>query len=1398
MLLAGAVAALGQTDKNPQADLGADYATFVRPLMTKYCLGCHSREQHKGDLDLERFTSLGEVRRDVRPWQNVLEMLESGEMPPKKKPQPGQDERRRLVAWVRGLLDAEARSRAGDPGRVVVRRLSIAEYNYTVRDLTGVDLQPAREFPADGAAGEGFTNAGDALVMSPTLLNKYLGAAKDIAAHAVLLPDGFRFSPAQTRRDWTDEAVAELRRFYLQFSGDGKLPLPVTVYYSQSESYTQRFWDGKLPLRPYLAAAVRHREAIAAGRLSVESAAAQEKLNPKYFEVLWRVLNDPKPSFPLDQIRGHWRQAKLADLDGLVDEISAWQKQLWRFVPIGSYRYGNTIRQLPNNPTVVQTQPLRLQVKPVPGQHDVVFYLSARQFPAAQEGSFVVWQRPRLEGSGKPTLLLRDYAQFGTAFEVDYQALFADTAKYLAVAAEMDRKTPVADVAAKQGVDAALLKRWIDVLALAPLGKERTPTWEPVQKVPVIPLELLDGKMADNDKTPGIHGWVAQGADLPVLLTNASEKEEHVPGRVSPHRVAVHPTPSQFVAVAWKSQLEGRVRVGARIVHAHPACGNGIAWWLEHRRDDQADILDARAIGVGGQSDVPARELQVAKGDLLLLAVDPRDGNHVCDLTEIGLTISEAGPPGRVWDLARDVADTVLAGNPHADRLGNADVWRFVRGPVGKWVNFKSSGVQIPPGSILGRWRSAVRDPKQHGELDKLAAGVQALLAGARPVEEKHPDRLLYDAFVSLDGPLLQGIDLARLRKAHPSSSVRYGLDREHFGRHPLGKPAEPASLVVHATSVLEVRLPAALFREREFVVEGMLDGDGAERVVQFQVLSAAPKQDAPLNASQPVVAPAGSVTAKQLFEGLEEFRRCFPSFICYGRVIPDDEVVCLKLFHREDEPLIRLFLNEEQKQRLDQLWAELRFISQYPLVENKQLPLFIGFVTQDQPKELLAYFESQREPFRKRAMAFEKELEAAAPKQLEALVEFAARAYRRPLQAREKAELLRLYDTLREQRISHEEAFRTTLVRVLISPSFLFRIEKAAPGSEARPVSDWELATRLSYFLWGTMPDEPLRQAAAARRLHEPQVLSAQAARMLQDPKVRGLAVEFATQWLHVRHIQQNREKNEKLFPTFNDDLRQTLFEESVLFFQDLFQNDRPLQDILDSDATFLNEALAKHYCIPGVVGPQWRRVSGVKQYGRGGVLALGSVLTTQSGASRTSPVLRGNWLVETMLGEKLPKPPPDVPRLPEEEIATNLTVRQLVERHANVAQCAVCHQRIDPFGFALEKYDPIGRFRDKDLAGRPIDVKVRLRDGTQFEGVEGLRGYLLKTRAEDFQRHFCQKLAGYALGRSITLADQLLLDEMLDALKKNGYRLSSAVQTIVNSKQFRYHRGVEATRDE
>jgi hypothetical protein len=585
------------------------------------------------------------------------------------------------------------------------------------------------------------------------------------------------------------------------------------------------------------------------------------------------------------------------------------------------------------------------------------------------------------------------------------------------------------------------------------------------------------------------------------------------------------------------------------------------------------------------------------------------------------------------------------------------------------------------------------------------------------------------------------------------------------------------------------VKVPAALLAGREFVVDAELVGPAGDRLVRVRVATAAPAPGSRWEGA--LLGSADSAAYKRLVAGQDAFRKVFPLYVCFPRVVPTDEVVCLKMFHREDEPLVRLFLNDEQVRQLDRLWAEQRFVSRQPVAEYAYLPQFMGFTTQDTPKAFQQFFIDRKPLFKQQADEFLRDEEAAIPKQLDALAAFAEKAYRRPLTAKEKADLRALYGAVRAKGASHDEAFRGVLARVFVAPAFLFRIEEAPSGKNPAPVNDFELATRLSYFLWSSQPDGELRALAAAGKLRDPQVLAGQVERMTKDARALALAVEFGTQFIHVRGFDGFNEKNEKLFPAFTPELRKAMYEESILFFLDLFQNNRPVTSLLDADHTYLNESLAKHYGIPGVTGPQWRKVDGVRKYGRGGILGLASVQAKQSGASRTSPVLRGNWVVETLLGEKLPKPPPNVPQLPEAEGADKLTTRQLVERHVSDPSCAGCHVRIDPFGFALEKYDPIGRLRDKEVTGLPIDAHSKLKDGTEFDGIDGLRTYLLTKKKDVIVRLFCRRLLGYALGRAVTLSDTALLDEMVRELENNGGKVSAAVRAIVRSPQFRMVRG-------
>ncbi len=366
-------------------------------------------------------------------------------------------------------------------------------------------------------------------------------------------------------------------------------------------------------------------------------------------------------------------------------------------------------------------------------------------------------------------------------------------------------------------------------------------------------------------------------------------------------------------------------------------------------------------------------------------------------------------------------------------------------------------------------------------------------------------------------------------------------------------------------------------------------------------------------------------------------------------------------------------------------------------------------------------------------------------------------------------------------------------MARLLVSPAFLYRMEEARPGTSPTPISDWELASRLSYFLWSSAPDQALRDLASAGKLRGPAVLASQTKRMLKDVKVRRLAAEFACQWLHIYDFDTLDEKSERHFPTFKD-VRGAIHEEAVRFCADVFQADLPALAFFDADHTFVNGRLAEHYRLAGVSGEEWRRVDGLKTLGRGGILGLAATLAKQSGASRTSPILRGNWVSEVLLGEKLPKPPPGVPQLPEDETDTGgLSVRALVERHGRDPKCVTCHARIDPMGFALEGFDAIGRKRAKDLGDHPIDVNAKTLDGAEFAGLEGLRDYLLNQRREAVSRQFSRKLLGYALGRGVQLSDGPLLDAMTRHVAAGG-RIGDLVLMIVQSRQFLDVRGRDA----
>ena len=1071
--------------------LGVQYEREIRPVLDGVCLDCHSTAQKEGELDLERFHVLADIRQEPGVWQNVMEMLAIGEMPPADSDPLSAEQQKKLFGWLGAYLDAEARSHAGDPGPVVLRRLNNAEYTYTICDLTRVELDPAREFPVDGAAGEGFTNTGQSLAMSPALVQKYLDAGKDIASHAVLLPDGFRFSPHTTRRDWTDEYMALIREFYGQFVDSEKLG---ATY--EDNDMTELGQAGRLPLEKYLSATIALRDAPSAQ--TIEDVARANGLSARYLGTLWSFLSESDTSFFLDNLRTRWRTVKPHETAAIAAEIATWQKALWIFGPIAMIgtETGPSRWMEPLQPLVTQHE--LTFTMPAPGegeqQKDVVVSLLATDAGDGNEHDFVVWQRPRLVMDGEPDILLRDLR-------------------------------------------------------------------------------------------------ATAGASDPVE------------------------------------------------------------------------------------------------------PVSPGDGE------------------------------------------------------------------------------------------------------------------------------------------------TQWGLDPRLFGKHPLGPSVDADSLCSQAPSVITVRIPAHLAGGRTLVTTAKLDNEtGAEGTAQVELVSGAPPSKSgiqPIDVdvkfvlqhgtigqravtfSRPILVDEESHARRRIESSFEAFRSVFPAALCYTQIVPVDEYLTIKLFYREDDHLVRLMLDEQEKAELERLWDEFQFVSQSAFMQLTALEMFLE--TQANSGGEYEAFEPLVAPTTQQAGAFKEALIESEPRQLDALLDFASRAYRRPLTERETQSLRSLYRKLRDQEQPHDDAFRLTLARLFSSPEFLYRLEERNPMVQPEPdewttrpgahsVSDVELATRLSYFLWSSLPDKQLRTVAKAGGLtrrggqdHDPDAstgnsdgirdgdaeLLRQSRRMLKDPRVRRLAIEFACQWLHIRDFDQLQEKSKTQFPGFAA-LQEDMYEESIRFFTDMFCNGGSILDMFQADHTFLNERLAAHYGIPEITGSEWQRATGVQEYSRGGILTQASILARQSGASRTNPILRGNFLFETILGQRMPRPPKDVPELPD-DIPQGLTERALIEQHSSVEACAKCHARIDPYGFALENFDAIGRFREKDSNGHSIITSTTLTDGTKIEGLKGLQNHLLTTRRDEFVRQFCRKLLGYSLGRGVQLSDEPLLDQMQLQLAKNSFRFSVAVDTIVVSDQFR-----------
>lgn len=969
----------------------------ARPYIVKYCTGCHSGPMPAAQFDLKSYTSVEMIRADFSRWQLVAERLEAKEMPPKPMPAPPAEETRRVIAWIQSVRSEEIKRSAGDPGLVPARRLSNAEYNYTIRDLTGQDMHVTREFPVDPANPAGFDNSGESLTMSPALLNKYLNAAREVANHMVLTPDAIDFAPhpmlVETDRD--KYAIQRIMRFYAQQPTD----------YAQ---YFQAAWQ------------FRYRKALGQPRASMASIATQSKVSPKYLPMVWNIL--------------HERDA--------VGPILKLQK-MWQTLP---------------NPSSNRTDAVRAGCAEMRN-----FVIKIRAHTAMQFAAPVVEGLP----AGSQPLLnwkLREFASYRR--HSDPSDLRNDT--------------------------------------------------DPPPQVPEIP------------PYPGLHKEAAPRWAALSAKARAGDSDLIVPAAQRRHYEAAFDRFASVFPDTFYVTERGR--------------------YFPDDSDDKGRLLSAGYHSVLGffRDDTP----------LIELILDEKGQAEL----------------NRLWNEFEFIADITAR----------------------TWTQYFFN---------------------QSGEV----AGKGAESGTPRPADHQ-----------ITDAPVIAAMRDAYLAKA---------------AANPNNDPVAPVAIRDH----------------------------------------------------------------------------------------------------------------------FDRVNATLRNL--------------------------------------------EKERADAEPKHIEALLGFTERAYRRPLTNAERSDLVAYYRKLRnEKELSHDDAIRDSVVSVLMSPDFLYRLDlssSAEPSSKSQlrpvaiktettnnsePLSSYSLASRLSYFLWSSMPDRELLRHAAANDLRTPRVLLEQTRRMLKDPRVEGMATEFTGNWLSFRQFETNNSVDRGHFPNFNDDLRKAMFQEPIRFIEDAISNNRSVLDLLYGNYTFVNPILAEHYGIPGIKGSPntWVRVDHADRYGRGGLLPMAVFMTQNSPGLRTSPVKRGNWVVQRVLGMRVPPPPPVVPELPSDESKSDLPVREMLAKHRENAFCAGCHARFDSFGLAFEGYGPVGDARTKDLAGRPVDTSVTYPGGFQGTGLEGLQAFIHEYREDQFLSNFCRKLLAYSLNRSLQLSDESLIDRMKIQLMGNGYRFNSLVETIVASPQF------------
>ena len=1090
VLLTVLVICLGTHAKTEAADA---FQEQVTPFLKTYCVRCHNPKTRKAELDLTQYTSAAMLGEHFRQWEHVIKFLKAKDMPPEDAKQPTAAERTKIVATLEKLMLSEAAKLAGDPGVVLPRRLTNAEYDYTIRDLTGIDIRPVRSFPVDPASGEGFNNTGEALTMSPSLFNKYYAAAQHIADHVLFTPSGLKFAPhpVTTYADQKKFYEQEIIRFYEQHNID-------------YETYLKATWSYRYRAKPQRA-------------LTIEQWAKANNLSPKYLRSLWETLNTAKA-----------------------------------------------------------------------GQR---FYLN--------------W----------------------------------------------------------------IGQRWN---ALPP----------------------------------------PKNADEPVVSGEVTQKIRTLAAYI--RRLSIKLCPQETRAIVSNA-------------------GNGP---VQH--------IDRRTQTAGAR--------------------DTFNEGFINDTRRLHVELKEASEKPFI-KIFIQVSDVIEGTEPEFAIFND--------------LNFSTSSKQ-----------------KYRPNDDKNNVSLRAVLA------EFAPDQ----------------------------------LKRLQLGVHPLGHKIDPDEIALPTSTLLEITVPSKAFEKRKktfFYTDAGLDRQQSKQgIARVALLNQAPADSDFVESAELLIDPQHPIAA-EFKSSCIMLCRLFPSRFVYV----DDTRGLSAGFHlvegffRDDVPLRKHVLSEAQNRQLDRLWDELYFGTQ---ITEKLLRGFVFFersergfmkhadfdsIKEEDPEltnedsllrfetiylkrsnvkatggeleghPIHLFFEEIRQGLKRRT----KQSTRAEPIYLRKLLDFAERAYRRPLTAKERKTLQKFYTGIHQQeQFSVEQAVRAGIVSVLVSPHFCYRVDVPPTGETVKPLSDVAFASRLSYFLWSSMPDAELMELAMSGKLNNEKTIREQTHRMLKDSKVRGFALEFFGQWLRYRDFIEQESVNRDVFPSFDDELRQAMFEEPTRLATNLIQHDLPVTDLLSSDETFVNRKLAQHYGLPFRGGEHpWKKASGMRQRGRGGLLGMAVFLTKNSQPQRTSPVKRGFWVVHKLLGEHIPAPPADVAVLPAKETDTNgKTIRELLALHVENADCARCHRRFDPVGLSMEGFDPIGKIRSKDLAGRPVDNVVHLPNGEEAKGVPEFATYLKSYRKDEFTKTMCHKFLGYALGRSIELSDHALLDKMQTELAKNGYRFSTLFDIVVSSSQFRNQR--------